>query len=88
LKCYEDYQPLWQALTPAASQSVRLTNYERLVNAARKRVRAWEARNLEDEDDGPIVIPFPTKVPARKAATLTVPQAPATAVPLGLPARR
>jgi len=71
LKTYEDYQPLWKQLTPAASRAVRLANYERLINAARKRVRAWEARNLEEEGDtGPIVIPFPEKQPARKAALL------------------
>lgn len=88
LKCYEDYQPLWKALTPAASRSVRLANYERLVNTARKKVRAWEARNLDDEDDGPIVIPFPAKGSTRKAANLTPSPAPAAEVPLLLPARR
>jgi hypothetical protein len=88
LKCYEDYQPLWKALTPAASHSVRLANYERLVNAARKRVRAWEAENVEDEDDGPIEIPIPARVPARRAADLPLPAAPAPEVPLALPSRR
>jgi hypothetical protein len=93
LKCYEDYQPLWKLLTPAASRAVRLGNYERLVNAARKKVRAWEARNLEDESDGPIVIPFPAKEPARKAAALTLPPAPDSPVtvspaPLLLPTSR
>lgn len=88
LKCYEDYQPLWKALTPAASRSVRLANYERLVNASRKKVRAWEARNLDENQDGPIVIPFPAREPTRKAAVLTPPPAPAAEVPFSLPARR
>lgn len=39
---YEMYQPLWKALTPEASQKIRIDNYERLFDAARKRVRAWE----------------------------------------------
>ena len=39
---FELYQPLWQALTPEASEKVRKGNYERLFNAARLKVRAWE----------------------------------------------
>jgi predicted TIM-barrel fold metal-dependent hydrolase len=42
LKVYEMYAPLWQALTPATSEKVRLTNYVRLFDDARRRVRAWE----------------------------------------------
>jgi hypothetical protein len=33
-------------LTPEASLAVRKGNYERLFDAARTRVRAWEAENL------------------------------------------
>jgi predicted TIM-barrel fold metal-dependent hydrolase len=37
------YAPLWSALTPEARMKVRMGNYERLFDAARPRVRAWEA---------------------------------------------
>jgi hypothetical protein len=36
---FEQYAPLWAALTPEASQKVRLGNYTRLFDAARARVR-------------------------------------------------
>jgi hypothetical protein len=39
---FEQYAPLWKALTPEASQKVRVGNYVRLFDAARARVRAWE----------------------------------------------
>jgi predicted TIM-barrel fold metal-dependent hydrolase len=39
---FESYRPLWQLLTPEASEKVRKGNYERLFDAARARVRAWE----------------------------------------------
>ena len=42
LAVYEAYAPLWAALTPEASRKVRLENYERLFDAAREKVRAWE----------------------------------------------
>jgi len=42
LKIYFLYEPLWRLLTKDASEKVRKTNYERLFDAARKRVRAWE----------------------------------------------
>ncbi len=45
LKVYEQYQPLWAALTAEASQKVRLKNYERIFDAARRRVRGWEKAN-------------------------------------------
>jgi hypothetical protein len=43
---YEMYQPLWRALTPEASEQVRKGNYERLFDAARKKVRAWEKSHV------------------------------------------
>jgi hypothetical protein len=43
---YRAYDPLWKLLTPEASRSVRLGNYERLFDAARLRVRAWEKANV------------------------------------------
>jgi hypothetical protein len=39
---FEQYAPLWKALTPETSQKVRIGNYARLFDAARARVRAWE----------------------------------------------
>jgi len=40
-KVYNQYEPLWKLLTTEASSKVRLTNYERLFDAARVKVRAW-----------------------------------------------
>lgn len=45
LSVYEAYAPLWAALTPEANRMVKIENYERLFDAARTRVRAWEAAN-------------------------------------------
>jgi hypothetical protein len=42
MKVYDTYAPLWNALTPEASRNVRIGNYQRLFDAARTRVRAWE----------------------------------------------
>ena len=44
---YDMYAPLWRALTPEASQKVRLGNYERLFDEGRRRVRAWEKANVK-----------------------------------------
>jgi hypothetical protein len=41
------YGPLWPLLTPEARAKVLQGNYERLFNAARARVRAWEAANIK-----------------------------------------
>ena len=46
LAVYDMYAPLWQALSPEASEKIRMKNYERLFDAARKKVRAWEAKNV------------------------------------------
>jgi len=42
---YEMYAPLWSKLTPEASEKIRVTNYVRLFDTARSRVRAWEKAN-------------------------------------------
>ncbi len=47
LRVYRQYQPLWDALTPETRIAVTKGNYERLFDAARRDVRAWEAANLE-----------------------------------------
>ena len=39
---FESYRPLWAQLSPDASAKVRRGNYERLFDAARLKVRAWE----------------------------------------------
>jgi predicted TIM-barrel fold metal-dependent hydrolase len=46
LGVYHIYDPLWNLLTPEASYKVRFGNYERLFDAAAKKVRAWEASNV------------------------------------------
>jgi hypothetical protein len=49
LKTYNYYEPLWNALTPEASEKVRKGNYLRVFNEGRRRVRAWEQKNLLSE---------------------------------------
>ena len=43
LSTFRAFAPLWERLDPEASRLVRLGNYERLFDEARRRVRAWEA---------------------------------------------
>jgi hypothetical protein len=43
LKVYEQYSPLWSALSPQAGEKVRKQNYERLFDQARQKVRSWES---------------------------------------------
>jgi hypothetical protein len=53
LKVYYQYDPLWDLLTPETRQKVRKGNYERLFDAARKKVRAWEAAHVRTKADSP-----------------------------------
>src|ERR1051325_9546735 len=46
LKVFNQYAPLWNSLDAEASAKVRLHNYERLFDAARRRVRAWESAHV------------------------------------------
>jgi predicted TIM-barrel fold metal-dependent hydrolase len=46
LAVYRTYEPLWQRLSPEASEKVRRTNCVRLLEAAKTRVRAWEEQHL------------------------------------------
>jgi hypothetical protein len=46
LRVYYLYEPLWKALSPEASRSVRKGNYERLFDEARNRVRVWEKAHI------------------------------------------
>jgi predicted TIM-barrel fold metal-dependent hydrolase len=50
LKVYREYGPLWKALTPQASEAVRKGNYERLFDAARRNVRAWEKAHQKERE--------------------------------------
>lgn len=43
LKTFYQYGPLWNLLTPEASEKVRKGNFARLFDEARPKVRAWEA---------------------------------------------
>src|SRR5947207_822688 len=46
LRVYHQYDPLWKLLDDQASERVRQGNYERLFDAARMKVMAWERANL------------------------------------------
>ncbi|WP_455365873.1 amidohydrolase family protein [Kaarinaea lacus] len=45
-KVYEMYAPLWDNLTPEASEKIRKGNYERLFDEARRKVRDWEKKHV------------------------------------------
>jgi hypothetical protein len=47
LRVYDMWAPIWANLTPEASLLVRRGNYERIFDAARIRVRAWEKANVQ-----------------------------------------
>jgi predicted TIM-barrel fold metal-dependent hydrolase len=47
LRVFNLWDPIWAQLTPEASLKVRKGNYERIFDAARVRVRAWEAANVK-----------------------------------------
>jgi hypothetical protein len=42
MRVFRIYAPLWKALSPQTSEKVRRTNYERIFDEARRRVRSWE----------------------------------------------
>jgi hypothetical protein len=46
LKAYDVYAKLWQRLDERTAQRVKSANFARLFDAARVKVRAWEARQL------------------------------------------
>ena len=56
LKVYYIYGPLFKLLTPEAKNKLLKGNYERLFNAARKKVRQWEVAHIGD----PVRTPAPT----------------------------
>jgi len=46
---YEMWQPVFARIKPATRQAVTMGNYERLFDAARTRVRAWEQANVKPD---------------------------------------
>jgi len=46
---FDIWAPVWRQLTPEASQKVRIKNYERLFDEARRKVRAWEKANIKEK---------------------------------------
>jgi hypothetical protein len=47
LRVFHLWDPIWAQLTPEASLKVRKGNYERIFDAARIKVRAWEKANVK-----------------------------------------
>src|SRR5215216_379386 len=47
LRVYNQYAPLWKLLDRGASEKVRKGNYERIFDAARLKVRAWERAHVK-----------------------------------------
>jgi hypothetical protein len=47
---FETWEPVWRQLTPEASEKVRLKNYERLFDDARRKVRAWEKATIKEKE--------------------------------------
>jgi hypothetical protein len=45
-RIYYQYQPLWNLLAPETSRKVRLTNYERIFDQARRNVHRWELQHV------------------------------------------
>lgn len=48
LKTYRAYEPLWNVLDSETSRKVRLTNFERIFDQARSKVRRWESAHSTD----------------------------------------
>ena len=48
LKVYTQYAPFFAQLTPEAGAKLRMGNYERLFDQARRKVRAWEKANIKE----------------------------------------
>ncbi|HUJ46835.1 MAG TPA: amidohydrolase family protein [Rhizomicrobium sp.] len=49
LRVFHLWDPVFAQLTPEASLAIRKSNYERLFDAARVHVRAWEKANLKPD---------------------------------------
>jgi hypothetical protein len=46
LKVFNQYEPLWKWLDAETSRKVRLRNYERIFDEARRKVRSWERAHV------------------------------------------
>jgi len=46
LKVFKQYDPLWNSLDAETSRKVRLQNYEKIFDEARRRVRTWESTHV------------------------------------------
>jgi hypothetical protein len=46
LKVFYQYEPLWSSLDAETSRKVRLQNYERSFDEARRKVRSWESAHV------------------------------------------
>jgi hypothetical protein len=46
LRVFVLYEPLWKALDADTSRKVRLQNYERIFDEARRKVRSWESTHV------------------------------------------
>ena len=57
LKVYNMYSALFAALTPEAKEKLLKGNYRRLFDAARSRVRIWEARHVNEQVAVPVATP-------------------------------
>jgi hypothetical protein len=45
-KVFYQYEPLWKSLDAETSRKVRLQNYERIFDEARRKVRSWESTHV------------------------------------------
>lgn len=45
-KVFHQYEPLWKSLDAETSRKVRLENYERIFDEARRKVRGWESAQV------------------------------------------
>jgi Amidohydrolase len=46
LKVFQEYEPLWKSLDTETSRKVRLENYTRIFDEARRKVRNWESTHV------------------------------------------
>ena len=46
MKVYRQYAPLWRLLDKETSEKVHKGNYVRIVDEARRKVRAWERAHV------------------------------------------
>jgi predicted TIM-barrel fold metal-dependent hydrolase len=53
LKVYNMYSALFAALTPETKEKLLKGNYRRLFDAARSRVRSWEAKHVNEQTTAP-----------------------------------